>query len=115
MAETKTTPLVKNAAHDEHVPASAHFHRTVKRITVAILVVPVVALLGLLIGFFVIAVWPFRWVIGCPQVQFLILVRTHLSLAASHFITPNRYKRSVPLPTPLTSLFYSRSIPKTWA
>ena len=88
MAETETTPLVENTAHVEHVLASAHFPRTAKRLTVATHVVSVVALLTLLIGFFLVAVWPFRWVIGCPQVQFLILVRTHPTLAASHFITP---------------------------
>jgi hypothetical protein len=91
MAETETTPLVEHTAHVEPVQevlASARFPRTVKKLTVATHVVPVVALLTLLIGFFLVAVWPFRWVLGCLQVQFLVLVRTHLTLAASHFITP---------------------------
>jgi hypothetical protein len=30
------------------------------------------------------------------------------------FTPRNRYKRSVPLPIPVTSLFCSHSIPKTW-
>jgi hypothetical protein len=56
MAETETTPLVENTAHVEHVLASAHFPRTAKRLTVATHVVSVVALLTLLIGFFLVAV-----------------------------------------------------------
>ena len=82
MAETETTPLLvdagDNVAHIEHVPASAHFHRAIKRLTIGILVLLAVALLSLLIGFFLVAVWPFRWAVGVPQVQFLILVRTSL-------------------------------------
>jgi hypothetical protein len=70
MAETETTPLVEHTAHVEPVQevlASARFPRTVKKLTVATHVVPVVALLTLLIGFFLVAVWPFRWVLGWPS------------------------------------------------
>ncbi|KAE9379874.1 hypothetical protein N431DRAFT_448709 [Stipitochalara longipes BDJ] len=78
MAETETTPLLvdagDSAVHIEHVPASAHFHRAIKRLTIAILVLLAVALLNLLIGFFLIAVWPFGWGVAFPQVQFLILL-----------------------------------------
>jgi len=79
MAETGTTPLLVNAgddaAHIEHVQASAHFHRAIKRLTIAILILSAVSLLSLLIEFFLVAVWPFKWAVGVPQVQFLILVR----------------------------------------
>ena len=87
MAETETTPLLvnagDNAAYIEHLPASAHFHPAIKRLTIAILVLSAVALLSLLIGFFLVAVWPFRWTVGVPQVLFLILVRTSLLSASA--------------------------------
>jgi len=79
MAETETTPLLvdvgDDAAHIEYVPASAHFHRAIKRLTIAILVLSAITLLNLLLGFFLVAVWPFRWAVGPPEVLFLILVR----------------------------------------
>jgi hypothetical protein len=40
--------------------------------------------------------------------------QTHLSLLLKNSFPEYGYKRSVPLPIPVTSLFRSRSIPKTW-
>jgi hypothetical protein len=87
MAETENTPLLVDvgdgAAHIEYVPASAHFHRAIKRLTIAILVLSAISLLTLLIGFFIVAVWPFSWAVGVPEVLFLILVRPILLSAST--------------------------------